>query len=69
MKEKKKGVQLIDTWCESNLIVTERTCLILTTTLLIANSQDDIVVDDGWSIPSTVFRQTVKLLEVIQEVV
>ena len=29
---------------------------------------DDIVVDDGWSIPSIFSQQTVKQLEVTQEV-
>ena len=30
---------------------------------------DDIVVDDGWSIPSTFLQQTAKQLEVIWKVV
>ena len=36
-------------------------------TMLVTLS-DDIVVDDGWSIPSTLFQQTVKQLEFIWEV-
>ena len=35
----------------------------------LATLSDDIAVDDGWSIPSTLFQKTVKQLEVIREVV
>ena len=34
-----------------------------------AHSDSFIVADDGWSIPSTFFQQTVKQLEVTQDVV
>ena len=35
----------------------------------LATLSDDIAVDDGWSISSTLFQKTVKQLEVIREVV
>ena len=36
---------------------------------MLVTLSDDIVVDDGWSIPSTLFQQFVKQLEVVRKVV
>ena len=37
-------------------------------TYKVGTFSDDVVADDEWSIPSTFLQQTVKQLEVIQEV-